>query len=165
MQWLQYPLGRAMPVSQGNKAAVPSLRPQSSSLGRWRALPSLQRGLGERYALGMGRTGRTEKRGLTDYFNDYSVYFNDIQWFLSSFRRIFNPYKLSGLNIGGDCYVSETTKMWGGCRPQIILHQCDLSHRFIRFHTEKTQEELHFTPRPLKLVLGHLDKWIRAKRS
>lgn len=63
----------------------------------------------------------------------------------------------------------ETTKMWGlttNLNGSIILHQWDLSHHcFIRFHPEKTQEELHFTPRPLKLVLGHLDKRIRAKRS
>ena len=43
----QYPFGA---LHQGDQAAVPSLRPQSSTLSRWRALPSLQRGLGERYA-------------------------------------------------------------------------------------------------------------------
>ena len=185
MQWLQYPLGHAMPVFQGNKAAVPSLRPQSSSLGRWRALPSLQRGLGRALCSGDGKNRKNRKtwfdwlfQWLFQWYIQYiSMIFNDScpvsggyltdTWcchnFLGWILEVIAMFQKRWESSGG-VKRCETTKMWGlttNLNCSIILHQWDLSHHcFIRFHPEKTQEELHFTPAALEVgpwTLGQTD--------
>ena len=83
---------------------------------------------------------------------------NFLGWTLEVIAMFQNRWESSGNGVKR----CGTTKMWG-----LTTNHFAPVWSLPSFHqiTEKTQEELHFTPRPLKLVLGHLDKRIRAKRS